>query len=572
MKKGRKSVILTAALSIALCVSVAVGATFALFATKDEVNIAATAANVKVTATIDNVKAHSPAGIANVKDGAVITDPSEAARDDNTFAAGGKVVVGDDGLTLDRMAAGDSVSFRINIKNYSNIDTKYRTIVSCAEDNGLFDGLEMQIGDDVTASVSEWQPLPAASAEGDTIDTIDCKITLPSTAGTAYDGKSCKISFKVESVQSNAETKTYTLDEFNALTAYTQDIYYVDLGDMNVKYGERVGTNDVVIGNVALADDMMIIGEDGKPTKENTWRPKYYGSYEEAAAAPIPAGYKIHQIRGAGGDPVKYTVILETVKKPITLIVKGQINVTDTPAMSPIDLDDSGSMGVDITFKVPGASTVICDGLEINGFYRLHTNTTTSFISAVFNNTAPRLVMKNCNLNGSWLSGGMNVNKVTFANCTFDTMALASIKNTNPIWWRLHSANDIKLLGCTVKSILPVKFEDPCAASNIVIDGCTFDVKHTDTIYASDTRNFGVLFGNTGNSSVIGFENAVVKNNNLINETAGVVAFYSTSVYFREGGYLILNDNDVVGGKPVQIYKTAVAFTADNIVGNDYNN
>ena len=571
MKKGRKSVILTAALSIMLCVSVVVGATFALFATKDEVNIAVSSANVKVTATIDNVKAHSPAGVADVKDGSVITDSIEAARDDSTFAAGGKVVVGDDGLTLDRMAAGDSVSFTINVKNYSNIDTKYRTIVSCTKDDGLFDGLEMEIGNDVTASVSDWQPLAAASAEGDTIDSLDCKITLPSTVGTTYNGKSCKISFKVETIQSNAETKTYTLDEFNALTAYTQDIYYVDLGEMNVKYGEKVGNNCVVIGNVALADSMAIIGEDGKPTTTNTWRPKYYDSYEEAAAVSIPDGYKIHQIRGAGGDPVKYTIILETVKKPITLIVKGKVNVTDTPVMSDINLDNSGSMGADITFKVPGASTIICDGLEINGFYRLHTNTTTSFISAVFDNTAPRLILKNCNLNGSWLAGGMNVNKVTFANCTFDTMALASIKNANPIWWRLHTANDIKLLGCTVKSILPLKFEDPCADSNIVIDGCTFDIKHTDTIYASDTRNFGVLFGKTSNSNVIGFENAVVKNNKLANETAGVVAFYDSSVYFREGGYLILNDNDVVDGKPVQIYKTADAFTADNIVGNDYN-
>lgn len=57
--KNRKSIIAGAILSIMLCVSIVAGATFALFETKDEINVSVGSANVKITATIGDLETYS---------------------------------------------------------------------------------------------------------------------------------------------------------------------------------------------------------------------------------------------------------------------------------------------------------------------------------------------------------------------------------------------------------------------------------------------------------------------------------------------------------------------------------
>lgn len=57
--KNRKSIIAGAILSIMLCVSIVAGATFALFETKDEINVSVGSANVKITATICDLETYS---------------------------------------------------------------------------------------------------------------------------------------------------------------------------------------------------------------------------------------------------------------------------------------------------------------------------------------------------------------------------------------------------------------------------------------------------------------------------------------------------------------------------------
>ena len=58
MKQTTK-VLLSAVLTIALCVSVISGATFALFTSEAGTNIAVTAGKVNVTATLGNLKTYS---------------------------------------------------------------------------------------------------------------------------------------------------------------------------------------------------------------------------------------------------------------------------------------------------------------------------------------------------------------------------------------------------------------------------------------------------------------------------------------------------------------------------------
>lgn len=57
----KKNIILSSVLTILLCVSLIAGSTFALFTSESSVNIAVTAGNVEVVATIDeNLELYSP--------------------------------------------------------------------------------------------------------------------------------------------------------------------------------------------------------------------------------------------------------------------------------------------------------------------------------------------------------------------------------------------------------------------------------------------------------------------------------------------------------------------------------
>ena len=71
-----------------LCVSVIAGATFALFETKDEINISVGSANVKITATIGDLETYSYDATENAQ-------IRTAAN--GTFTAGGTATVGANG-------------------------------------------------------------------------------------------------------------------------------------------------------------------------------------------------------------------------------------------------------------------------------------------------------------------------------------------------------------------------------------------------------------------------------------------------------------------------------------------
>lgn len=173
---NRKSIIAGAILSIMLCVSIVAGATFALFETKDEINISVGSANVKITATIGDLETYSYDATENAQ-------IRTAAN--GTFTAGGTATVGANGsLVLDRIAAGDKVTFNLNVKNESNIKTKWRTIVKCLNGRELYDGLAITLG-------------------GET-KTVAVSIELPYEAGNEFLNKNCELVVRAEAVQANA--------------------------------------------------------------------------------------------------------------------------------------------------------------------------------------------------------------------------------------------------------------------------------------------------------------------------------------------------------------------------------
>lgn len=181
MKKSR--VLISSVLTIALCLSLISGATFALFTDTSETNVAVTSGKVNVVATIENVQLGS-------------------TQLNNVPETSYEVVNGNE-LVLTGMVPGDYLTFQLYVQNNSDITVLYRTLLKVASDNGLWQGLEVEVNDQSylgQTKVSNWTSLAPETHP----DVVNVKISLPSDAGNAYQGKTCSISYTVEAVQGNA--------------------------------------------------------------------------------------------------------------------------------------------------------------------------------------------------------------------------------------------------------------------------------------------------------------------------------------------------------------------------------
>ncbi|MDD7158568.1 MAG: right-handed parallel beta-helix repeat-containing protein [Firmicutes bacterium] len=190
MKKLLKSkTFLGAVMSIALCVSLIAGATFAIFTSDANVNIAIGTATVKVTAEIGELTTYSGVEITGSEN-----DRIEGTATNGTFTNGGTAKVDGNTVKIDRMTPGDKVTFPVTVTNHSNVTVKYRMRFSYANDNGLFNQLDMKIEN----YSGLWKELQPESP----IATLNCSIALP-TSSTLQEGN-CNITLLVEAVQGNA--------------------------------------------------------------------------------------------------------------------------------------------------------------------------------------------------------------------------------------------------------------------------------------------------------------------------------------------------------------------------------
>ena len=294
----KKKVILSAIMSIALCISLIAGATFAIFTSESNVNIAVTSGKVKVVAEVSDFKAYSPASI-SAEDGNAILDATDKATNDGDdtavkyFANGGtaQLTVNDGAadISLKNMTPGDKVSFKITVKNYSNVKVQYRTSVKdvtelAAGEVALFGGLEFTIGGKSVAGETAWQVLNAAAdaENGDNVAEYDCSVTLPASAGNEYQGAKCSLKYVVEAVQGNAKTSNVTTvieapveGEANPVTAAIEEAkndptttsltMEVPTGITASLESGVMETNASALKTIAFAGEL---DEDGKPTSK----------------------------------------------------------------------------------------------------------------------------------------------------------------------------------------------------------------------------------------------------------------------------------------------------------------
>ena len=114
----KKKILLSSILTIALCLSLIAGSTFALFTSESKVNIAVTSGKVEMLASVSDLETWS-----------LEDDKSLAGRTDGTFTQGGNVTFTDSVLSINKIIPGDKVSFLVTGTNNSNVTIMYRTVI-----------------------------------------------------------------------------------------------------------------------------------------------------------------------------------------------------------------------------------------------------------------------------------------------------------------------------------------------------------------------------------------------------------------------------------------------------------
>lgn len=234
----KNKVIISSILTIAMCLSMIAGSTFALFTSEDSVNVAVTSGKVSVTAVAENLTLGSTLG-ANLAETSAnfIEDTNE--------------------IQLVNFVPGDFAKFDLRIKNESTVTVKYRTVVTISGDKELTDALVVSFGGKTAADASsDWSTL--AVGEGNA--TVAVHISLPEDAGNDCQGKTCTIAYVVEAVQGNVvlPTKVESAEEFKTALANGENIQFAGSMDLTdpASGNTFITTNDDV--HFYLPDDAVL--------------------------------------------------------------------------------------------------------------------------------------------------------------------------------------------------------------------------------------------------------------------------------------------------------------------------
>jgi len=207
----KKKVLLTSIATIALCLCLIAGSTFALFTSQSKTNIAVTSGNVDVVASVKDFKLYSVEANSN----GTIVDENGGKYEyvdrttEGTFVNGGTAVQNGSMIELDKITPGDKISFGIQATNNSDVAIQCRYIIQCVEGEELMEGLVVYINDVPYQSLKSYTSAWTALAVGESITdngNVEIVIELPVTAGNEYQGKKdVAINVLVEAVQSNAD-------------------------------------------------------------------------------------------------------------------------------------------------------------------------------------------------------------------------------------------------------------------------------------------------------------------------------------------------------------------------------
>lgn len=253
-KKQKSSIIIASLASIVIAGSLIAGSMYALFTSESKTNIAVTSGKVDVTATISDLKTYSGVNLIGEPDSDELEETAEGK-----FTNGGTAKIEGNTLKLDKITPGDKATFNITITNYSNVNTKYRTIIekTSSSDSTLYDALKFNIGGVTVEKSTIWKTLKGTdNEEGNKVLTFyECSVELPSDVkGVEYMDKSCGISYTVEAVQGNASTSD-------------EDAVMVIAGEATESIEGKVSDDNKTTESITIASEDSVSVDVGSETQ-----------------------------------------------------------------------------------------------------------------------------------------------------------------------------------------------------------------------------------------------------------------------------------------------------------------
>ena len=266
---NKKSKLLMGSIAtIAMCTSLVVGGTYALFTDKSEVNVAVSSGKVDVKAYIDRASVKTYSAEWNTDAYEIVENAGLTFATDVDGTPSVVLATEDNKLTIEKMVAGDKVTFDLVLENLSDVKIQYQTVIKALNDTGLFQDLDVTIGEAKFTPAapevySNWLPL----APGSDAIVIPVEIAMP-LGDTVLDedywnnlvedqyanSKSCEIAYSIRAVQGNAHVvNPGATDDPNEIIIDTVSELYAFAQDVNVNGNTYAGKTVYLGANLDLA-------------------------------------------------------------------------------------------------------------------------------------------------------------------------------------------------------------------------------------------------------------------------------------------------------------------------------
>lgn len=393
-KSSKRTAIVMALITVALCAAVIAGATFALFSSSVTNDINVNTGDIAISSTVKLTNAWSTS-----QGGEQNTAENSGSETSLIFpATGGSVSVGEDGrISISGMGLGDGATFSITLDMKYSINMKYSLVLKTnTADDFLRNNLQVTVADNPAVSLADGSvyiiPWTNAVSVTDSTPASACvtasfSLSLPWSAidSAPVGGSSISLALVTSGVQVNAlavsgspsgsnEYYVTNQDELNkALTAMesgdsvylagdksnwtTADISFNENKSISV-YGSRVGTLTVNAPNASIdyyieytelidsaivaSDSLHIYGEVGS-AQVNGGRIVFESESIVAKLAAVPAENTHVEVEFAQNTAVTKSVTVNTFASGSSTNLSIAENVT-VPSLS---VEGSGKVAID---------------------------------------------------------------------------------------------------------------------------------------------------------------------------------------------------------------------------------
>lgn len=393
-KSSKRTAIVMALITVALCAAVIAGATFALFSSSVTNDINVNTGDIAISSTVELTNAWSTS-----QGGEQNTAENKGSETSLIFpATGGSVSVGEDGrISISGMGLGDGATFSITLNMEYSINMKYSLVLKTnTADDFLRDNLQVTVADNPAVSLADGSvyiiPWTNAGSVTDSTPasarvTASFSLSLPWSAidSAPVGGSSISLALVTSGVQVNAlavsgspsgsnEYYVTNQDELNkALTAMesgdsvylagdesnwtTADISFNENKSISV-YGSRVGRltvnapnasidyyieyTELIDSAVVAANSLHIYGEVGS-AQVNGGRIVFESESIVAKLAAVPAENTHVEVEFAQNTAVTESVTVNTSASGSSTNLSIAENVT-VPSLS---VEGSGKVAID---------------------------------------------------------------------------------------------------------------------------------------------------------------------------------------------------------------------------------